>query len=123
MLNKSMQIQVVNSYILSHKEDFIKDIGETLKKERLKNGITLEEMALRSKTTTSYITQIEKGTYGLSLLKFISICNALEANEKIIEKFLYSGKQDEDKLFYELQNGKNLSINIINYLKNKDIIS
>ena len=120
MNNKSSDILNVNNYILDHKEDFIKDIGEIIKSERTNKKITLEEMALRTKTSTSYITQIEKGTYGLSLIKFITICNALEVNEKIFEKFLYAGKESEDKLYYELQNGKNLSRNIINYLKYKE---
>lgn len=120
MNNKSSDILTVNTYILEHKEDFIKDIGEVLKEERINKNITLEEVALRTKSSTSYINQIERGTYGLSLIKFITMCNALEVNEKILERFLYAGKRNEDMLYYELQNGKNLSKNIIDYLKDKN---
>lgn len=120
MNNKCSDILTVNTYILDHKEDFIKDIGEVLKDERIKRNITLEEVALRTRSSTSYITQIEKGAYGLSLIKFITFCNALEINEKIFERFFYSGKKNEDKLYYELQNGKDISKNIIDYLKDKN---
>lgn len=119
MNNNYSDILAVNTYILEHKEEFIKDLGECLKTERIKKNITLEEAAIRTKSSTSYITQIEKGTYGLSLMKFITICNALELNEKILEKFLYAGKKNEDILYYELQNGKNISQNIFNYLIKK----
>ena len=122
MNNNSSDILAVNTYIADHKDDFIKDIGEALKAERIKKNITLEEVALRTKSSTSYITQIEKGTYGLSLIKFIALCNALEVNETILERFLYAGKKNEDLLYYELQNEKNLSKNIINYLKDKEKI-
>ena len=122
MTNNSSDILAVNTYIADHKDDFIKDIGEALKTERIKKNITLEEVALRTKSSTSYITQIEKGTYGLSLIKFIAICNALEINETILERFLYAGKKSEDMFYYELQNEKNLSKNIINYLKDKERI-
>lgn len=119
-MNNSSDIICVNKYILEHKENFIKDIGEILKNERINKKISLEEVALRTQTSTSYISQIEKGTYGLSLVKFITMCNALEINEKILEKFLYGSKKNEDIFYYELQNNKNLSINIINYLKDKN---
>lgn len=119
MNNNYSDILDVNTYILNHKEKFIKDIGEALKYERINKNITLEEIALRAKTTTSYISQIEKGSYGLSLMKFITICNAIEADEKILEKFLYAGKKEEDLLYYELQKEKNLSQNMLNYLINK----
>lgn len=120
MNNKYSDIITVNSYILEHKEDFIKDIGEVLKQERISKNITLEEVALRTKSSSSYIAQIEKGNYGLSLIKFITICNALEVNEQILERFLYSAKKNEDILYYELQKDKNLSKNIIDYLKDKN---
>ncbi len=121
MNNDSSDILCVNKYILEHKENFIKDIGEILKNERINKKISLEEVALRTQTSTSYISQIEKGTYGLSLIKFITMCNALEINEKILERFLYGSKKNEDILYYELQKNKNLSKNVINYLKRKII--
>ena len=120
MNNKYSDILTVNTYILNHKENFIKDIGEVLKQERVNRNNTLEEVALRSKTSTSYISQIEKGGYGLSLIKFITICNALEVNENILEKFLFAGKKNEDFLYYKLQDGKNISQNILDYMKDKN---
>lgn len=120
MNNNYSDITTVNSYILNHKEDFIKDIGEVLKQERINRNITIEEVALRTKSSPSYISQIEKGSYGLSLIKFITVCNAIEANENILEKFLYTGKKNEDLLYYKLQEGKNISENIINYMKDKN---
>ena len=78
MNNKYSDILTVNTYILNHKENFIKDIGEVLKQERVNRNITLEEVALRSKTSTSYISQIEKGGYGLSLIKFMTVFPRLQ---------------------------------------------
>lgn len=119
-MNNNSDILAVNAYILEHKEEFVKDLGEVLKIERLKKNITLDEMALRTKSSTSYITQIEKGSYGLSLMKFITICNALEVDEKILGNFLYAGKKSEDLFYYELQKEKNLSENMLNYLIKKN---
>ena len=126
MNNKYSDILTVNTYILNHKENFIKDIGEVLKQERVNRNITLEEMEAlindlrKCKKSTSYISQIEKGGYGLSLIKFITICNALEVNENILEKFLFAGKKNEDFLYYKLQDGKNISQNILDYMKDKN---
>lgn len=119
MNNSYSDIITVNSYILNHKEELIKDIGEVLKSERIRKNISLEEIALKTKTSTSYIAQIEKGTYGISLIKFITFCNALEINEKILANFLYSGKKEDDIFYYEFQKNKDLSNNILNYLIKK----
>ena len=100
--------------------DVPKRFNNEFSAERVNRNITLEEVALRSKTSTSYISQIEKGGYGLSLIKFITICNALEVNENILEKFLFAGKKNEDFLYYKLQDGKNISQNILDYMKDKN---
>lgn len=110
----------VNQYIYNNKKKFNIEIGETIKDIRNKNSISLEEFSLKSLMDKKQLLQIESGTNGITLNKFTIICNSLNVSPDILlEKFLYTNKLKEDKLFYELQNGKNLSRNLINFLKIK----
>ena len=55
--------------------------------------------------TPTYIIQIENGIYGLTLNKFMIICNALEVEPKdILDEFVFGSKMNEDILYKELQN-------------------
>ena len=70
----------------------------------------------------SYINQLEKGTNGISLNKFIIICNALEINLKeALEMYLYKKESNEDILFNKLQEGKNISENVLNFMRYKNV--
>ncbi len=120
MYNSNSETLKVNQYIFNHKKDFNKEIGLKIKEIRISKNISTSDLATRTMMTPTYIIQIENGIYGLTLNKFIIICNALEVNpNNILEDFTFGSKQNEDILFNELQQGKNISENIENYMKNK----
>lgn len=110
----------VNNYVYTHKKELNKEIGNIIKEYRIRNQISTEKLANRLCASQPYVTQLEKGEIGISLNKFIMICNALEIDSKeILDKFLFYSKNNEDLLYNELQEDKNISINILQYLKNK----
>lgn len=121
MFNSNAEIINVNQYIFNHKKDFNNQIGKKLREIRSERNISTEILAQRTMMSPSYIIQIENGINGLSLNKFIILCNALEINpNELLEDFMYGCKNNEDILYYELQKDKNISMNILNYLKNEE---
>ena len=109
MFNSNLETIGVNQYIFNHKKEFNIEIGSKIKELRTKKNISADQMAARTMMAPSYIMQIENGTNGVTLNKFVIICNALEIEPKeILDDFLYGSKTKKDK---------NLSKNIINYLK------
>ena len=84
--------------------------------------MTAEELAERALTTVNYIRQIESGEYGVSLSKLIVICNALEINPGVLVSNFIVCDLNDDSFYEELQDSKNLSENIIRYMKNKKVI-
>lgn len=118
MFNSNLETIGVNQYIFNHKKEFNIEIGSKIKELRTKKNISADQMAARTMMAPSYIMQIENGTNGVTLNKFVIICNALEIEPKeILDDFLYGSKTNEDLIYNELQKDKNLSKNIINYLK------
>ena len=117
---KNALIIDVNNYIRSHKKELNREIGDLIKKYRNEKNISTEEFANRLLASQPYIVQLEKGDVGISLNKFIMICNSLEIDPKeILDKFLFYSKSNEDLLYRELQESKNLSINLLKFIKNK----
>lgn len=118
MINLSSEIPNINQYIINHKTEFNKEIGDVIRQIRMKKNISIDQMSARTLMVPSYISKLENGIIGISLNKFIVVCNALEVrSQQILEEFLYSAKIREDLLYEELQKGKNLSENVINFLK------
>ena len=60
------------------------DLGKRLKKVRLEKGYTQEILAEKISTTTSYISDIERGVKTPSLSTFIVIINALDVSADYI---------------------------------------
>ena len=82
--------------------------------------MSVEELSIRSITSPSYINQIENGVNGITLNKFILICNSLKIESReILDNFLLFKKIDDDVISEELQNGKSLSKNILEFMKKK----
>ena len=120
MKNISLDILKVNNYIITHRNEFNKEIGNMIKEWRTKRNISIEDMSCLTLMGPSYINQLEKGVNGISLNKFILICNALEIDLKeALEMYLYTKESNEDILYQELQKGKNVSLNIVEFMKNK----
>lgn len=113
------EIIKINDYIINHKNEFTKEFGEEVRRLRDEKGITAEELAERAVTTVSYLRQIECGEYGISLTKFIALCNALEINPSILVSNFIVGDKNDDLLYNELQESKNITENIVRYMKNK----
>ena len=123
MSNLDSEIIKVNEYFLDRKEEFNIEVGEKIRKLRTMKGFSINDIALRAVSSPAYIIQVENGKYGLSLSKFISICNSLELSpNEVLEEFLYGGKTNEDILYNKLQQGKNISKNIFDYMREKDEI-
>lgn len=121
MNNIETDVIEVNQYILNHKKEFNIEFGKKLKEIRIKQGITLEKMSTLTLMAPTYIGQLENGSNGLSLNKFIIICNALKINvQDVLKDFLFVKDASEDILFEELQGGKNISENIIEFVKRKN---
>lgn len=121
MYNKTTNIIKVNEYLLNHKKEFDKEIGVLIKKFREKQNISTKLFSERTMISEAYIRQIENGCYGLSLSKFIIICNALEISPySIIDEFIFGCKKNEDLFYTKLQNDKNILINVFDFIKEKE---
>lgn len=113
-------VQEINNYLLKNKTKFYQEMGDKLKEIRISQNITVSKLALKTFISTTYLCQIEKGEYGVSLIKFITICNSLGINPGyLLKDFIVTNKLDEDLLIEKLQGSKNISTNIIDFLKSK----
>lgn len=121
MLDMNIErINTINQYLIKHKEDFNKELGTIIKNIRTSKDISIEAFSEMISTSNSYICQIEQGNTGISLIKFVSICNALKVKpNQLLNNFIYFDEDNEDILYTELQENKNISKNVINYMKNK----
>lgn len=112
------EISTINQYLSKNKVDFNKEIGKIIKNEKNYKKMNNSSLAERAFISPLYLTQIENGKYNISLLKFISICNSLEVYpNQLLEPFLVGCKKEEDRFFYLFQKDKNISKNIIEYIK------
>lgn len=119
MYFKNDEISIINQYLANNKNQFNKEIGKIIKKEKENKELKNMVLAERSFISPLYLSQIENGKYNISLLKFISICNSLEMYpNELLEPFLVGCKKEEDKFYYLLQKDKNISNNLFEYIKN-----
>ena len=120
MYNNNFEIVKVNQYIQSHRNGFNEEVGLAIRNYRQKHNISINTVAERSLMSPMYINQIEKGSNGLSLAKFIMICNSLEVEPNTLtEGFIFANKTNDDLIYNELQKEKNLSINVFEFMKQK----
>lgn len=123
MENKGLKIQNINLYILKEKKKLNQEIGEKLKEKRKEKKLSVSELAGYINTSPTYISQIEKGEYGISLLKFILFCNALEINLlDFLQDFIFVEEKNENILFEILQKNKDIADNILEFMKEKNNI-
>lgn len=113
-------ITEVNNYLKNHKKELNQEVGNIIKKYRTMKKISTEKLANRICVSQPYVIQLEKGDVGISLNRFIMICNALEINlNEILDDFLFCYKSNEDMLYKVLQEDKNISKNILQFIKSK----
>lgn len=121
MSKNSSNIQDINDYIMKEKKKLNEEIGEKLREKRREKNVSLNELSLSTNTSPTYISQIEKGEYGMSLIKFILFCNALEIDIlDFLQDFIFIEKVNEDILFDKLQGNKNIADNILEFMKEKN---
>lgn len=104
-----------------------KDFGSNLLKLRKEKGFTREELAERSNLSANYIYGLENGTYLPGFMAIIDLSNSLNITPtQLLDKYIFNKKD----MFIEkiCQNIDNLSesdfdllLNIIDFLKNKNI--
>ena len=110
----------VNQYIVEHKKMLNIEFGNTIKEYRNNNDIALKDFSYRCLMTTNQISQIENGKNGVTLSKFLVICNALGCMpNELLENYLYTPKNNDDILFSKLQDNKDISQNIFDYIISK----
>lgn len=68
-----------------NKADFLKDLGFSIKIERLKQKISQEKLAELSDCSMSYIGFVERGEKSISLYNFLKIASVLKLD---VGKFL-----------------------------------
>ncbi len=120
MEKSSSDIQNVNNYITKEKKRFNQEIGEKLREKRREKNISLGELSENTNTSATYLSQIEKGEYSMSLFKFILICNSLDINVvEFLQEFVFIENENEDILFRKMQKDKNISNNILEFMKEK----
>ena len=120
MYDINLETLMANQYLFNHKKQFNIEVGMKIKEIRTNKKMPKKEMAFQTLMSPTYITQIENGINGITLNKFIIICNALQIHPKeILDDFLFDYNTNEVILYDELQQDKNIVENIKNYLKNK----
>ena len=77
------------------KGGFLMDIGKRLKQLRVKNNLTLEELASRSELTKGYLSQLERNLSSPSIVTLEDICEAL--GTRLSEFFL---EEEDEKVIF-----------------------
>ena len=80
-------------------------LGEKIKKERLKKGLTQEALAEKANVSVSFMGQIERGERKLSLETFVKISKVLGVSLDYLIQTSNRGRQDAelDELIYMLK--------------------
>jgi transcriptional regulator with XRE-family HTH domain len=66
--------------------DIRKQFGEILRRERVAQGLTQEELAERSDVGIRYLSDLERGVHNPSLAVLIDLCRALKVHpSKLLE--------------------------------------
>lgn len=78
---------------IDFKIDF-KKIGKNIKEERLKKGLTHEDLSGMAGLSTVHISHIESGSAKMSLESFAKICFALGVNpDRILLEHIYTAQE------------------------------
>jgi transcriptional regulator with XRE-family HTH domain len=75
-------------------KEFLTQVGETIKKKRKKQGLTLEQLGLEMGLTRMQVNRIEKG-YNITLITLLKVAFALNLKPQDIVKFNYKPKKED----------------------------
>jgi len=67
-----------------NEEEFVTDIAQRIKEERIKKGVSIRQLAERCGTERARISEIENNRGGLTLKRLFQICDALGINLEIM---------------------------------------
>ena len=86
----------------SIKQEFLKALGENIKRIRIEQTLTQQELALKINSDISKISRIERGLYNFGILSVLILAQALntELNELLnINNIGYFRKHILEKLY------------------------
>lgn len=75
-------------------KEFLRLVGENIRKKRLKKGWSQEELGLEIGLTRMKVSRIEKG-YNITLTTVLKVALALEAKPENIIKVKFVGKKED----------------------------
>ena len=77
------------------KSNILQVIGSNIKRARLLRGLTQEALSEELNTSTNFISLIERGASGVSLVNLVDICNILEVNPTFLFEGLFAPTTDK----------------------------
>ncbi|MCB0538694.1 MAG: helix-turn-helix transcriptional regulator [Bacteroidetes bacterium] len=78
---------------MDSKQNILIRFGERVREERLKKGLSQEDLAFRADLHRTYIGMIERAEKNITLINICKICDALEIPLKEIFEFNIDGKK------------------------------
>ena len=104
------------------KSNILQIIGSNIKRARILRDLTQESLSEELNTSTNFISLIERGASGVSLVNLVDICNILEVNPSFLFEGLFAPTTDNDNLinFISLLSGEDRAVvnNLVNYIIN-----
>jgi len=76
-------------------------IGKTIKKLRLQQNLTQEELADRCNISTSYLGYVERGSRSLSLVTAVKLANCLHVS---LDTLILGGMESSGNFFASIEN-------------------
>lgn len=70
-----------------NEETILKQFGRNIKIERIRIGLSQEQLAEKMDVNVQYLSKIERGKQNMSLKKIVELTNYLEADLKDIFRF------------------------------------
>lgn len=106
------------------KNTIMKVIGNNIKILRLSKGMTQEQLAEKLEHSTNFVSLIELGKSGISIVTLIDICNILNVDINSLFSGLLDAKDNDQKIINNIrllsENEKKIIDLIINLILNKN---
>lgn len=76
--------------------DFLKSVGNEIRKVRNEHGLTLEELAEKTDLNLSYLGKIERGEKNVTLLTLEKIINSLNISPITLFDFTFTNQNNDN---------------------------